>query len=45
MNKMIRKVAFSISALLFSVCLSAQVLVIPNVHGRTFWTTFIDLTK
>ena len=29
-------------ALLFTLCISAQILVIPDVHGRSFWKEAVD---
>ena len=29
-------------ALLFTLCVSAQILVIPDVHGRSFWKEAVD---
>jgi hypothetical protein len=39
---MMKKVSLTISALLFTICLSAQILVIPDIHGRTFWKEATD---
>ncbi len=32
-----KKITFIIVALLYSLCLPAQMLIIPDVHGRSFW--------
>jgi hypothetical protein len=32
-----KKTITTICALLFTLCISAQILVIPDIHGRTFW--------
>lgn len=32
-----KKIAVMISALMIALCTSAQLLVIPDVHGRSFW--------
>ena len=37
-----KKVLLIICALLFTICLSAQILVIPDIHGRTFWKEATD---
>ena len=29
-------------ALVYTLCLSAQILVIPDVHGRTFWKEAVE---
>ncbi|MBO4812382.1 MAG: metallophosphoesterase [Prevotella sp.] len=29
-------------ALLFALCISAQILVIPDIHGRTYWKEAVD---
>ena len=29
-------------ALVCTLCLSAQILVIPDVHGRTFWKEAVE---
>ena len=39
---MIKKILSTIIALLFTICLSAQILVIPDVHGRRFWKEATD---
>jgi predicted phosphodiesterase len=37
-----KKIVTTTYALLFTLCVSAQILVIPDVHGRTFWKEAID---
>ena len=37
-----KKIITIIYALLFTLCISAQILVIPDIHGRTFWKEAVD---
>ncbi|MBR5635226.1 MAG: metallophosphoesterase [Prevotella sp.] len=32
-----KKIFILINALLFTLCMSAQIVVVPDVHGRSFW--------
>ena len=32
-----KKLLVLINALLFTLCMSAQIVVVPDVHGRSFW--------
>jgi len=37
-----KKIITITCALLFTLCLSAQILVIPDVHGRVFWKEAVE---
>lgn len=37
-----KKIIAIICAMIFNLCSSAQILVIPDIHGRTFWKEAVD---